>query len=161
MKRTKFRLTVCITLLILTLAFIWGNSLLPSAMSTKISKDVQHVVVQTAPSVTPQKVKGTWGYGIIRKWMHGLEFFVLGVELAWLFGMLGLHTLLPLCAGIVCAWIDEALQFFQPGRGPGLQDVGRDCLGVALGLVLVNAAFFVNQKRKSRPNKRGIKLWDL
>ena len=44
----------------------------------------------------------------------------------------------PLLWGAAAACIDETIQVFVPGRGPGLRDVAIDCLGVLLGIVLLH-----------------------
>ena len=48
------------------------------------------------------------------------------------------RTAFPLLWGIAAACIDETIQVFVPGRGPGLRDVAIDCLGVLLGIVLLH-----------------------
>lgn len=137
MKKSERRMILCITLLVLTLGFIWGNSVLPVEQSTAVSQGVQHVVVEVAPEPVRKEVDWEYGYYIIRKWMHGAEFALLGMELAWLFLMLGGHKLLPVCAGMCCGWIDEGLQFIQPGRGPSVRDACIDCVGVVAGVAAV------------------------
>jgi VanZ family protein len=47
------------------------------------------------------------------------------------------------------ACIDETIQMFVPGRGPGLLDVGIDSCGVLMGMLLLNTAYFLKRKHKN------------
>ena len=140
MKRTKCRLQVCVTLLILILIFIWGNSCLPASVSKAFSDLVRNLLAPifgwgpANPSAT--------GHSILRKAAHLTEFFCLGSCLSWLTWMIYRRKagifLLPLLAGFLTACIDETIQCFVPGRGPGWLDVGIDTLGVTLGIVFIS-----------------------
>lgn len=149
MKRTKHRLQVCITLLILILIFIWGNSCLPANISGAFSNWVRNLL---APLFgwDPANPNGT-GPGALRKIAHLMEFFCLGMCLSWLAWMLRTRkweVLLPLPAGFLTACIDETIQFFIPGRGPGWLDVGIDTLGVTLGVVIISLFPIVKNRSK-------------
>lgn len=140
MKRTKRRLQVCITLLILILIFIWGNSCLPANISRAFSSWVRDLLASLF-GWGPADPNAT-GPSVLRKVAHLTEFLCLGMCLSWLVRMLRTKKaeilLLPLLAGFFTACIDEAIQFFTPGRGPGWLDVGIDTLGVTLGIVLIS-----------------------
>ena len=128
---------VLVLLLVLTLAFIWGNSLLPRTESQEISRGLlaelcaalEHVGMHLDPQ------NDHW----LRKLAHFGEFGLLGAELC---------TLLFLnrrarpqgfvnCAfaGLAVAVTDEALQLIS-NRGSQVQDVLLDFAGFLTGLLL-------------------------
>ncbi len=151
MIRTRNRLGLCIALLVLNLTFIWGNSLLPGEVSGALSKWVKDIIALLIPG---QMGEGE-GHGLLRKLAHFTEFCTLGMCLRWLFGMLAhkkwMHFVLPLGAGFLAACIDETIQLFVPGRGPGIKDVGIDTVGVLAGVVFITIIY---QKTKySEDNK--------
>ncbi len=137
MIRTKNRLGLCIALLTLNLAFIWGNSLLPGEISGALSDWVKDILAMLFGG-TPG---GSTGGGLLRKLAHFTEFACLGMCLGWLFGMLRTkrweQTVFALMAGCLAASIDETIQLFVPLRGPSIRDVGIDTLGVILGISIL------------------------
>ena len=149
MKYTKARLRICVTLLVLVLLFIWGNSCLPAPVSAAFSRWVRNLL---APLFGwPPSVPGTTGPSVLRKVAHLTEFCWLGLCLGWLFGMVRTKKteiyLYSLLAGIAAACIDETIQIFVPGRGPGIADVGIDTLGVTLGIVFIS---LIQQIKKNK-----------
>ena len=149
MIRTRKRMTLCICLLIFNVAFIWINSMLPRAVSSAFSRLVGSVINFFFPG--PDIPSSGGGHGILRKIAHLTEFCCLGMLLHWLAGMLRQkrweHIVYPLLAGIAVAALDETIQCFNPGRGPGILDVCIDTLGVTLGVLLVLIAHrFVKRK---------------
>ena len=147
MIRTNGRLRLCTALLILNLAFIWGNSLLPGNISGAISDWVRDLLALLFGSQPDDGVGG----GLLRKLAHFTEFTALGMCLRWLFGMLRQkaleHLTFPFIAGITAACIDETIQVFVPGRGPGIKDVGIDTLGVILGIMLLSLIHAMKRKK--------------
>ncbi len=137
MMKTKNRLRLCIALLMMNLAFIWGNSLLPGELSGAFSRWVKELIAL----LLGQPQQGEGGHGLLRKLAHFTEFCTLGMCLRWLFGMLmrkrWAQFVLPLTAGFLAACIDETIQMFVPGRGPGIKDVGIDTAGVLAGIVFM------------------------
>lgn len=137
MIRTKKRLAVCIVLLVVNLAFIWGNSLLPGGISGAISNWVKDLL---APLLGWKKGSGQGG-GLIRKIAHFTEFACLGVCFRWFWGMLTAKRLRPflyaLAGAFFAACIDETIQCFVPDRGPGIPDVALDTLGALAGILLL------------------------
>lgn len=136
MIRTDKRMRLCVALLAAILIFIWGNSLLPGEISGAFSRWVGQLLGLSGT--------GTGG-GRLRKFAHFAEFCALGMCLRWLFGMLLQSKLrpflLPLAAGFLVACIDETIQMFVPGRGPGIKDVGIDTAGVAVGIVFITIIY--------------------
>jgi VanZ family protein len=143
MKKTKTRLAVCVTLLVLILGFIWGNSLLPGEVSGAFSAKVKDFLASLFGWENAESDPS--GHGLLRKLAHATEFCVLGMCLNWLMHMLRSKklqaVLLSIGGGLLVASIDETIQCFIPGRGPGIKDVGVDMLGFVLGtLILLGVA---------------------
>ena len=148
MKRTDTRLRLCAVLLFLNLAFIWGNSLLPGELSGRLSDWVRHVLV-TVFSIQLPGSQG--GHGLLRKLAHFTEFACLGGLLTWLLSMLQKPALWALLGGFLAAGMDETIQRFVPGRGPGFRDVMIDTAGVLLGIGLVLFGYAVYRKIAKLP----------
>ena len=85
MIRTDKRLRLCAALLILNLAFIWGNSLMSAEASLAFSNWVKSLLdfLSGAPE------SGVEGSGLLRKAAHFGEFACLGMLLTWLAAMVG------------------------------------------------------------------------
>lgn len=134
----KKRLGLCISLLMLNVLFIWGNSLLPREASAAFSAWVSDILNYLFPG--PDIPPSGEGHGILRKLAHFTEFCSLGLLLSWLISMLSRKSwqriLLPALIGAAVAGADETIQMFVPGRGPGLVDVAIDTAGVLLGIAL-------------------------
>ena len=138
---------ICLVLLTLNLAFIWGNSLMPAEISKAISGFARDVV-SAVLGLKGTGGEATFGEGILRKIAHFVEFTCLGVLLCWLFSMWKQHRLYALGCGFLAACVDETIQVFVPGRGPGIKDVLLDSVGVACGIALLLAGYTIYQKRK-------------
>jgi len=138
----KKKLRLCVSLLVLNLCFIWGNSLLPGEVSGAISNWVKELILTVLAPILPQDVGVGGGGGLLRKFAHFTEFACLGMCLGWLFGLLRRkdweQLLFPFGVGVAVACLDETIQIFVPGRGPGLKDVGIDTLGLTLGIVIIS-----------------------
>ena len=139
MIRTKKRMTWCIVLVVLNVLFIWGNSLLVREVSSAISKIVGTILNWLFPG--PASMAEGTGQGVLRKIAHFAEFFTLGMLLCWLWGMINSTKWkqwgMPALIGLLVACVDETIQIFVPGRGPGILDVVIDFSGVLLGLLLL------------------------
>ena len=151
MIRSKKRMAVCLILLVLNIAFIWGNSLLPRELSSAFSKMIGAVLQWLFPGpVNPSEGEG---HGILRKIAHFAEFTTLGMLLSWHVAMVKdkkWHKIvLPILAGFLVAAVDETIQYFVPGRGPGVLDVAIDTAGVVLGVGVFTclAWLFINKKQ--------------
>lgn len=140
---------LCLCLIALNVAFIWGNSLMDGAHSAALSRWVQELLSGFLPELVPGT--GEQGHGILRKLAHFSEFFLLGCLLRWLFTMYPLSRaaciFLPVCVGALIAGVDEIIQIFVPERGPALLDVGIDTLGVILSVVLISVISFVKNNK--------------
>ena len=147
MIRTKGRLRLCVTLLVLNLVFIWGNSLLPGETSGALSDWLKNVL----SAIFGSKPGASGSGGLLRKLAHFTEFTCLGMCLSWLFRMVRSktreHISFPLLAGIATAAIDETIQRFVPLRGPSIKDVGIDPAGVVLGIVIIPRISITKNKK--------------
>ena len=142
---------ILILLVLLTLAFIWGNSLLTRAESQEISRGIlaeicaalEHVGLHIDPE------NDHW----LRKLAHFGEFGLLGAELCAL--LLLNRRARPqgfvncAFAGLAVAVTDEALQLIS-NRGSQVQDVLLDFAGFVTGLVLWVLLWFAAEKIKLR-----------
>ena len=129
---------LCLTLIVLNLAFIWGNSLLPGEISAALSNWLGGLL-----GLDGSDPAG--GTGLLRKLAHFSEFACLGfliARMARLKGERGFHLFaLALLGGLLAACIDESIQLLTPARGPSLVDVWIDTSGVVIGIA---ALFCVN-----------------
>ncbi len=147
-RRTHGRMVLCVCLLVINLAFIWGNSLLPGEMSGALSKWVHTLVGMLFPNGGEE----SQGHGLLRKLAHFSEFCALGAVLSWLFAMLKEKKWAFLVPSMVCgclaACADETIQRFVPDRGPSIKDVMIDLAGVLLGIGLLSLGYTIHQKKK-------------
>ncbi len=153
MSRRNRQIILLSVLIALTLGFIWGNSLLPSEISSGISGSVAELVNKifgaVFPGYSPSAEAG--GDGLIRKLAHFTEFMVLGIELTVLvYRILRSNIVLPPFCGLLAALCDETIQLFSEGRGSKVSDVWIDFAGVMVGFLLV---ILISRKRSgSREN---------
>lgn len=142
---------VLVLLLVLTLAFIWGNSLLPRTESQEISRGLlaelcaalEHVGLHLDPQ------NDHW----LRKLAHFGEFGLLGAELC---ALLFLNRRARLqgfvnCAftGLAVAVTDEALQLIS-NRGSQVQDVLLDFAGFLAGFLLCGLVWMLGSKSREQ-----------
>lgn len=145
MIRTEKRLRLCISLLALNLAFIWGNSLLPGELSGAFSDWVKSLLLP----ILPEGLASGGGGGLLRKVAHFTEFAALGMCLGWLKSMLKKKAWTGIFWGGLAACVDETIQIFVPGRGPGIKDLGIDLLGVCTGIFLLYFGHTLLKKQKN------------
>ena len=139
-------------LLLVTLAFIWGNSLRSEKTSAAESGSVLRII---EPFLESFLGKGNVTGHLFRKLAHFTEFGVLGAELALLIVLRGrprAQALMNgLSGGLAAAVTDEALQLLS-GRGSMVADVLLDFSGAAAGgavLLAVYAAAMILRNRKA------------
>ena len=149
--KTKGRMYACTGLLILLLAFIWGNSMLPGHISGALSDWLKQLLTDLFPflfSGTP----GSDGGGLLRKLAHFSEFALLGACFCWLYAMLMTtqprQFLYAAVSGILAACVDETIQRFVPLRHGCLTDVGIDTAGVITGIVLFSITYLIIKSKQ-------------
>ncbi len=132
-------------LLLLTLAFIFGNSLKPADASNAQSGGFIAMlgrIFGLSPAVTENE-----GFrAVVRTLAHFCEFALLGAEVAALLLLLGAPRIAHAGGGlfvILVAVSDECIQRFVPGRTSDILDVAVDSAGGLFGLLLVLLAFFL------------------
>ena len=138
------KLRLCRVLLILNLCFIWGNSLLPAQASQALSDGV-HDFLSSFRTIAAAPLDGS---ALVRKLAHFMEFTALGLLLSWQSALTEKNRRYVLHWGVAAACVDEIIQFFVPGRAPGLLDVVIDTCGVAAGMILLRIGYVIFTKNK-------------
>jgi len=151
MERTKKRIRICTVLLILNIAVIWGNSLLPGSISGAISGWVRDLLASLFPSKPGEPDSG---HGLLRKLAHFTEFSFLGALLTWLFAMVQKRKVLALPCGFLVAGVDETIQRFIPERGPSFTDVLIDTAGVTAGILLLSGGCAICKYWRTRNSEK-------
>ena len=128
-----------LTLVVLMLLFIWGNSMLSGDISGRMSG---FVLKLTEPVVSAlQRLLEGRGLTLpqeylVRKLAHFSEYAVLGVLMLMLLVRPGVRVR-PLLSAALClaaALLDEGIQMLAVDRGPSLSDVLLDFSGACLGI---------------------------
>lgn len=138
---------LCTVLLMLNLGFIWGNSLLPADTSQALSDSTGSLMGWLLNLGELTHV----GSVLIRKAAHFAEFASLGLLLAWHLLLSGKKAGYAVLLGLLAACMDETIQFFVPGRAPGLLDVAIDTCGVLAGMILLKSGY--RMRKRNQPNK--------
>lgn len=130
--------------LILTLCFIWGQSLVPRAASQQESETVTGFL---APLFEFLFRIGNISDHFVRKLAHIAEFAVLGLEFSLYFktGEHRIRTVMGHC--FLTAFLDETIQVFS-GRGPFISDVWIDIAGSAFGMAIILVISALKNRRK-------------
>ncbi len=139
----KAVLTFLIVLIVLTVGFIWSNSIKSEERSNSDSQAVADRVESLVK--TDEDGKGQSSYkvllGKVRQAAHGVEFFVLGLETASLCFVISKKFSFQkiwnvISAALAVAVADEAIQILS-GRGPEVSDILLDIGGAFAGVILV------------------------
>lgn len=126
---TKRTIWLCLTFG--CLAIIWGNSCLTGEESGEISGGLMLWLSENLPGLIQKEY-------VLRKLAHFTEFALLGICLAGTAKSFGLsRSMAPFFGVLLCACVDETIQTFVPGRGPGLIDVWIDFSGGCAGAILL------------------------
>lgn len=146
----KKKRTLLVLLIVLTVAFIWGNSLMPSAVSHKISGFVMKLIGL-------ERETGGIGEKVVRKMGHFVEFFALGAELTlflrlWEASRLWRSIILACCT-MFFPIIDETLQGFSD-RHSLIRDVWIDMSGFVLGCAMMLALLALFRRLRERVLRR-------
>ena len=138
--------TVSTVLILLNLAFIWGNSLVDGEVSGDLSGGI---LAWINSFLGLDQAGAELLHHLIRKAAHFTEFACLGALLAWNCQLRGeKHTaVLPALLGMAAAVVDESIQLFTPDRGPSLTDVWIDTSGVVAGMMLLLLGYHLMKKK--------------
>lgn len=143
---TKSRQTILTGLILLTLCFIWGNSMMPGSVSGAISDWVGDLL----SAIFGGPIRTDTGHGVLRKLAHGTEYLALGAELCLLLrGILQKPLSLLALGGVSAALIDETIQLFVEGRCGAIRDVWIDLGGFCVGCLLC-AGILALKRRKNK-----------
>ena len=152
-RRAKIITVILLALIILTVAFIWSNSLKDSEAS---NCDSNAVIAFFRPVMELLGVmtKKDQIY-FIRKGAHLSEFFLLGSLFAALFSHIRKRWIgLAAFAGLSVAVLDEYIQAFSD-RTSIVSDVLIDFSGYAAGFAAVTLIFLIVIKRRRKRLERG------
>lgn len=155
-RKNKIIKIILISVIIVTICFIWGQSCLSVEDSSKESAAITENIIQKIEEcITGEK---TISDNMVRKWAHGVEFCVLGLELSLFFFILNKKPLRSIIStvslGPVIAFLDESIQLFSD-RGSQVIDIWIDILGLVIGTAVCIASvmivsFFKKKKSKVR-----------
>jgi len=148
MNASAKKLRLCVALLILNVAVIWGSSLLPGSVSGAVSGWL-HQLLARLFGYSPEAQAG---HGLLRKLAHVTEFACLGACFAWLLSLLGKQPAFGILCGFPVACLDECIQCVIPDRGPSVVDVGIDTLGLTLGTLTFLAGLAIYHKKNKKTN---------
>ena len=143
MRRSREHLLFALS--ILTVCFIWGNSLLPGSTSSAFSDWVGALLSRILGDVMQTES----GHGILRKLAHGTEYLVLGAELWALLRYLQNRPWSTVAlGGMSVALLDETIQLFVEGRSGAIRDVWIDLSGFFVGCVICTGVLALRKRRK-------------
>ncbi len=150
MKKKKLLRAILLILIVCTIAFIWGNSLLGKEASGQQSGWVREFLQNVADLLG---LRVTVDEYVVRKLAHFLEFFLLGLEVAW-FGVCkhkpDRRDLVDMFAAVfTVAFLDETWQIFS-GRGPAIADMWLDISGGIAAMLLFFALYYLASCKKTR-----------
>lgn len=139
---------------LLWLGFIWGHSLQTAAVSSQESGAALSALSSVLAFLHLPPV---FTEVVVRKLAHMTEYLVLAVLLAW--GLekprrplwLRLAALGGLC--LTCAFLDETIQLFVPGRSGQVSDIWIDLGGGAAGALLWHLGRFLYALRAHRSRR--------
>ena len=134
-RKNKLRRALRLALLV-TLCFIWGNSLLSKTDSAQVSGTVMDRFAAFFRLLGLDTEDDYW----LRMTAHVVEFAALGLELAALFFLNRGRSLQSganaAFAALLTAFTDEGLQYLS-ARAPEVKDMALDFFGALLGILLI------------------------
>lgn len=140
---------ILLFIIILLLAFIWGQSFLPKDASARESGFFYQII---KPFLELFVGPGNLTRNMVRKIAHYAEFALLGLTLSFLFKNKHRGFLWTCGTAFLAAFLDETIQIFS-GRGPMIADVWLDLAGT----VTTAGIFFLIRYLR---NRKGSKTAD-
>lgn len=127
-----------LTLAIICIAVIWGNSLVPGEGSGGLSLSIVNHLRGVLDALG---LPYAWVTNyLVRKAAHFTEYLVLGFIVAHAFDPQYELLRASICAAaLLCVLVpsvDEIIQLFVPGRSGQISDVLLDCCGAAAGIAV-------------------------
>ena len=154
MKNRKLHLAVSLSLIFLTVGFIWINSALSGQDSGAISDRVRQIMYKVLEFIRAPEELTVFLSEHVRKVAHAVEYAVIGFEFGFLWVGLGKGF-----QGLWNAWssllatavFDETIQLFATDRGPQITDVLLDTAsGTALILIVYIVAIIISCVKNER-----------
>jgi VanZ family protein len=141
-------------IIIITLLYIWNNSVQSTTRSNEQSSKVLDIIEEVFNTPPLDTVEAQY---IVRKAAHVLEFAMLGLEMAlllYLTGKMRRQNLVGvLFIGLVSAVTDETIQIFSR-RGSLVMDVWIDFAGFTAGIGIVLIAYALLSRVKIHTRKQ-------
>ncbi len=137
--KAKNRILVFGVLIVLALAFIWGNSVLDRGSSGKLSMYITEIIRKIFGEETDFEII----HNCVRKAAHFIEFFMLGLLLELQKNSIEdatekKYAFFAVFGALASAVIDEYIQFFT-GRGSMVPDIVIDFAGSLCAILAVYA----------------------
>ncbi len=149
-KSKKFAIVLDSILILATLCFIWGNSILSKTQSSDGSS---RVFATLKPIFDAVFGEGVITHNIFRKITHFCEFGLLGIEVFALHALLHkikpVNLILVLIYGLAVASVDEIIQIFS-NRGASVFDVLIDFWGFTTAVLVLTLFTLIIRKIKTR-----------
>lgn len=152
MEKSKLYTAILSALCVLTVLFIWSNSLFTKEQSQKQSQGLLAALepaIEAVLGVDVDMQDDRW----LRKSAHFFEFALLGLELALLAKRRGSFNAQGICnclfAALLVAVSDESIQLLS-NRGSQVQDVLLDFSGVITAVFLTYLIVSHRNRRKRR-----------
>ena len=153
-KKRKAYTVVLFALVIATLGFIWGHSLVPETDSAAESGRIYSLLEPVFKAIFGE---GAITEALLRKFAHITEFFVLGLEFSLIllsFKRYSIKTFfVSVALGLSVGFIDETLQAIV-GRGALITDVWIDGGGFLGSSLIFLATYYIIYAIKNRKNKK-------
>lgn len=151
MKKSRiFAIVIDSVLIVATLCFIWGNSILTKTQSSAGSGKL---FLKFQPFFDRVFGEGVITHNIFRKIIHFYEFGLLGIEVFVLHALLGkikpVNLIFILLYGLAVASIDEIIQIFS-SRGPSVIDVVIDFCGYIFAVLVLTLFAIILRKIRKR-----------
>ena len=133
-------LIISLTLIFLTVGFIWINSALNGSISGEMSERVKAILGAVLDFLHfPENIKA-FLMTYVRKVAHVTEYAVIGIELGFLWAGLrkGFQGLWNAFSSVLAiAVFDETIQLLALSRGPQITDVLLDTVSGTSGILIV------------------------
>lgn len=158
----RIRRPICIVLLLcvlLTLCFIFGNSMASREASGAASDKINDIVSGVIESVTGKEDTAVESFFVTysRKIAHVIEFALLGFEIFLLIYFLRLSGVSVHLSGLLLSFlvasVDEGIQIVS-GRGDLVSDIFIDASGYIGAYLVCALVFFLFSWRKKRKKRR-------
>ena len=153
MKNKRTHLIFSLSLIALTVGFIWINSALSGSSSSELSGRFRDILEKALDLIRCPQGLEEFLLDNIRKVAHAVEYAVIGLELAILWvglkkGFQGFWNAWSTVLAI--AVFDETIQLFATARGPQITDVLLDTTSGTFAILIVYiAVIIINSIRKT------------